>query len=165
VVLGLGCNVCLVADEGQEREGKIAQLNHAIADLCTVPDSQIIDISSFYESEPAYYLDQDVFVNCVVLMRTGVPPKELLKYIHAIENTLGRVREKENGPRTCDIDILDYQMYAYETPELILPHPRVCERDFVVKPLLEILPGHILADGTPVDSVSEEKRVGKAVRI
>ena len=165
VVLGLGCNVALVANEGEELEAKKAQLSHAIGQLCTLPDSQIVNISGFYESEPAYYLDQDSFVNCVVLMRCGVPPKELLGYLHAIENSLGRVRERENGPRTCDIDILDYQMYVFETFELTLPHPRVCERDFVVKPLLEILPNHVLADGTPVDSVPEAKRVGRAVRI
>ena len=165
VLLGLGCNVALVANDGEEIEGKKAQLNHAIGQLCAIPDSQIVDISSFYESEPAYYLDQEPFVNCVVLMRCGVPPKELLEYLHAIENSLGRVREIENGPRTCDIDILDYQMYAFETPELTLPHPRVCERDFVVKPLLELLPNHVLADGTEVGSVPERERVGKAVRL
>lgn len=165
VLLGLGCNVALVANDGEELEGKKAQLNHAIGQLCAIPDSQIVDISSFYESEPAYYLEQEPFVNCVVLMRCGVPPKELLEYLHAIENSLGRVREIENGPRTCDIDILDYQMYAFETPELTLPHPRVCERDFVVKPLLELLPNHVLADGTAVNSMPESERVGKAVRL
>ncbi len=165
VLLGLGCNVALVAGEGEEQEAKKAQLNHAIGQLCALPDSQIVDISSFYESEPAYYEGQEPFVNAVVLMRCGVPPKELLGYLHAIENSLGRVREIENGPRTCDVDILDYQMYVCASEELTLPHPRVCERDFVVKPLLELLPGHVLADGTPVDSVPEPQRVGKAVRL
>lgn len=67
--------------------------------------------------------------------------------------------------RTCDVDILDYQMYVCASEELTLPHPRVCERDFVVKPLLELLPGHVLADGMPVDCVPESQRVGKAVRL
>lgn len=163
--LGLGCNVALVADPGEERAGKIAQLEHAIGQLCMIPDSQIIDISSYYESEPAYYLDQEPFANAVVLMRTGVAPKELLEYLHHIENSLGRVREIENGPRTCDIDILDYQLYVVDTDILTLPHPRICERDFVVKPLLEISPNHVLADGTPAGSVAEEKRVGHAVKL
>ena len=69
VLLGLGCNVALVAGEGEEQEAKKAQLNHAIGQLCALPDSQIVDISSFYESEPAYYVDQEPFVNAVVLMR------------------------------------------------------------------------------------------------
>ena len=122
-------------------------------------------MSSFYESEPAYYEDQDAFVNAVVLLRSGLPPKELLGYLHSIENSLGRVRAIENGPRTLDIDILDYQMYVASDGELTLPHPRVTERDFVVKPVLEILPGWELADGTPVGRVPEAERVGKARRI
>ena len=102
-------------------------------------------------------------MNAVVLARTGVPPKELLKYLHAIENSLGRTREIENGPRTLDLDIIDYQMYVGQTDELTLPHPRVCERDFVVKPLLELLPNHVLADGTPV--VADGAVYGKATKL
>ncbi len=150
VLIALGSNVALVANPGEETEGKIANLQQAITGLCSIPDTQIIDISSFYESEPAYYEDQNTFVNAVLLVRTGVPPKELLRYLHAIENSLGRVREIENGPRTLDLDIVDYQMYVGESDELTLPHPRATERDFVVKPLLELLPNHVLADGTPV---------------
>ncbi|MEG0845051.1 MAG: dihydropteroate synthase [Raoultibacter sp.] len=149
-LLGLGCNVALVADPGEEQQGKIAQLNKAIADMCLLPDTQIIDISSFYESEPAYYEDQDLFVNAVVLIRTGLPPQELLNYLHTIENSLGRIREIKNGPRTLDIDILDYQGYISENEVLTLPHPRLTERDFVVKPLRELLPHHVLANGVAV---------------
>ena len=161
--LGLGCNVPLVAEPGEEREGKIAMLNQAITELCSLPDSQIVDISSFYESEPAYYLDQDAFVNAVVLLRTGIAPKELLGYLHAIENSLGRVRTVENGPRTCDLDILDYQLYVADSDELTLPHPRLLERDFAVKPLLELRPGHVLANGVTVTDA--DVSVGRAVRL
>ena len=162
-LIGMGCNVPLVASPGEEREGKIAMLNQAITELCSLPDSQIVDISSFYESEPAYYLDQDSFVNAVVLLRTGIPPKELLGYLHAVENSLGRVRAIQNGPRTCDLDILDYQLYVVDADVLTLPHPRLLERDFVVQPLLELLPGHVLANDVPVsvDGVT----VGKSVRL
>lgn len=163
VWLGLGCNVPLVAEPGEEREGKIALINQAITELCALPDSQIIDISSLYESEPAYFLDQDTFINAVVLMRTGIAPKELLGYLHAIENSLGRVRERENGPRTCDVDILDYQMYVVDVDELTLPHPRLLERDFVVKPMMEMRPGHVLANGVPIDDA--QVTVGKAERL
>lgn len=165
VLLGLGSNVALVAEPGEETEAKIAQINLAVGQLCALPDTQIIDMAPFYESEPAYYTEQDPFVNTVVLLRSGLPPKELLGYLHGIENSLGRVRERENGPRTLDIDILDYQMYVASDDELTLPHPRVCERDFVVKPLLDILPGWELADGTPVGRVPEDARVGAARRL
>lgn len=160
VLIGMGCNVALVADEGEEREGKIAMINKAIGDMCMLPDTQIIDIASYYESEPAYFEDQDLFVNTVVLMRTGLPPQELLTYLQAIENSLGRVRTQKNGPRTCDLDILDYQGYVSDLEVLTLPHPLLLERDFVVKPLLELLPHHELANGVPV--TSDNVKYGKA---
>ncbi len=160
VLIGMGCNVALVADEGEEREGKIAMINKAIGDMCMLPDTQIIDISSYYESEPAYFEDQDLFVNTVVLMRTGLPPQELLTYLQAIENSLGRVRTQKNGPRTCDLDILDYQGYVSDLEVLTLPHPLLLERDFVVKPLLELLPHHELANGVPV--TLDNVKYGKA---
>lgn len=160
VLIGIGCNVALVADEGEEREGKIAMINKAIGDMCMLPDTQIIDIASYYESEPAYFEDQDLFVNTVVLMRTGLPPQELLTYLQAIENSLGRVRTQKNGPRTCDLDILDYQGYVSDLEVLTLPHPLLLERDFVVKPLLELLPHHELANGVPV--TTDAVKYGKA---
>lgn len=161
-LIALGCNVPLVANPGEETEGKIAMLNQAISELCMLPDTQIIDIAPFYESEPAYYEDQDTFINTVVLVRTGIAPHELLDYLHAIENSLGRVREIPNGPRTCDLDILDYQLYVCNDEVLTLPHPRINERDFVVKPLEDIVPGHVLADGTQIGTIPESERIGKA---
>ncbi|HAM16184.1 MAG TPA: 2-amino-4-hydroxy-6-hydroxymethyldihydropteridine diphosphokinase, partial [Eggerthellaceae bacterium] len=163
VVVALGCNVALVAGQGEEREAKIAQMNQAISQLCTLPDSQIVDISSFYASEPAYYEDQDEFVNAIALVRCGVPPLELLDYLHAVENGLGRVRHFENGPRTCDLDIVDYQMYTADTEVLTLPHPRALERYFVVEPLAELRPNFVFADGTSLADAHPE--YGKAVRI
>ena len=148
--VALGCNVALVGNPGEEQEAKIAQLSQAIGDLSMLPDSQLIDVSSFYDTEPAYLEDQDRFVNAVALIRTGIGPHDLLAYLHAIENKYGRVRTVRNGPRTCDLDILDYQCYVCDDEKLTLPHPRLTERDFTVKPLLEIRPGHVLADGTPV---------------
>lgn len=167
VILSLGSNVALVAEPGEETEAKIAQINLAVAALCQLPDSKLIDMASFYESEPAYDTDQDSFVNTVVLLRTGIPPKELLDYLHAIEATLGRTRDESRpkGPRVIDVDIVDYQLYTAISKELTLPHPGALERDFVVKPLLEILPGHVLADGSRPGSIPEDKRIGHAEKI
>ncbi len=165
VLLGLGSNMALPDAEGNDDRAKISQINAAINRICLLPDSQIIDIAGFYGSKPAYYTEQDDFVNTVVLLRSGLPPRELLEYLHVIEDSLGRVREKENGPRTIDIDILDYQLYDFSTDYLTLPHPRVAERDFVVKPLLELLPRHVLANGVAVDSLSEDQRLGKAWKL
>ena len=162
-VLALGANVALVGSNDEVQESLVAQLNQAIADLCTLPDSQLVDVSSFYESEPAYVEDQAKFVNAVAVMRTALAPRDVLRAIHVIEDRLGRVRTLRNGPRTCDIDILDYQLYVSSDEELTLPHPRILERDFVVKPLLEILPKHVLADGTPV--TADNVTVGLATRL
>lgn len=166
-VLALGCNVALVGGDTPEEltAAKEAQLNMAIGDICVLPDTTLIDVAPFFGSEPAYYADQDAFVNTVALIRTGIAPHELLEYLHAIENKLGRVRHFANGPRTCDLDILDYQTYLSNDEVLTLPHPRIAERDFVVKPFEAILPGHILADGTPVAGVPEENRIGRAWRL
>ena len=167
VFLSLGSNVALVAEDGEETEAKIAQINLAVAALCQLPDSKLIDMASFYESDPAYDEDQDAFVNTVVLLRTGIPPKELLDYLHAIEATLGRVRDEDRpkGPRVIDVDIIDYQLYTAISKELMLPHPGALERDFVVKPLLEIAPNHVLADGSRPGSIPEDKRVGFARKL
>ena len=162
-VIGLGCNIALVGSDDEVREGKIAQLDYAISEMCSLPDSQIVDISSFYESEPAYYEDQDTFVNAIVLLRTGLPPRELLTCLHAIEDSLGRVRTIPNGPRTCDLDIEDYQMYVSAVPELMLPHPRTLERDFVVKPLAELRPNFVFADGSRI--ADAQVKYGAATRI
>ena len=166
-VVALGCNVALVGgDTPQElTEAKEAQLNLAIGDLCVLPDTTLIDVAPFFGSEPAYYEDQDAFVKTVALLRTGIAPHELLEYLHAIENKLGRVRSIENGPRTCDIDILDYQTYLSDDEVLTLPHPRIIERDFVVKPFEAILPGHVLADGKRVAAMPEAERCGRAWRL
>ena len=161
--LSLGCNVALVGNEGEKREAKIAVLNQVISMLCTLPDSVLIDVSHFYESEPAYFTQQDSFINAVVLIRTGIGPHELLTYLHAIENQFGRTREVKNGPRTCDIDIIDYQLYVCDDDKLTLPHPLCSERDFVVSPLLEIKQAHVLANGLAL--TSEAACVGKSVKL
>ncbi len=162
-LLGLGCNVALVGEPGQERDAKIAVLDEVIGCLLALPDTLLVDISSFYESEPAYLEDQDSFVNAVVLLRTGIAPHDLLAYLHAIEAKFGRVRTIPNGPRTCDIDILDYQCYVCSDEQLVLPHPRLTERDFVVKPLLELRPTHVLADGVAVSA--QTAVLGRATKI
>ena len=77
------------------------------------------------------------------------------------------MREIENGPRTCDVDILDYQLYVVDNDVLTLPHPGILERDFVVKPLLELRPSHVLANDVQVAKAAkpESERYGKAEKL
>lgn len=166
IILSLGSNVALVGNDKEEREQCIKdQINLAIQELLYLPDTEVIDVAPFFRSSAAYKEDQDDFVNTAVVIRSGIPPKELLDYLHVIENSLGRVRDVENGPRTIDIDIVDYQMYVCNSPELTLPHPRATERDFVVSPLECMLPNHILADGKKVNSIKKDDRLGLSVLI
>ncbi len=166
VILSLGANVALVGSDSEEREECIKdQINLAIQEIVHLPDTEVVDVAPFFRSSAAYREDQDDFLNTVVILRSGIAPSELLDYLHVIENSLGRVREIENGPRTIDIDIVDYQLYVCESEKLTLPHPRAAERDFVVSPLECVLPNHVFADGTQVGSIDRQSRVGQSVLI
>ena len=130
---------------------RCAQLDAAVRALRRVPGIWVYSVSSYYESEPAYREDQDAFANAVAVIETLLTPAELLDELHAIENAQGRVRLQENGPRTLDLDILDYEGCCCDTAQLSLPHPRLLERDFTVTPLLELFDSYTLADGLPTE--------------
>jgi 2-amino-4-hydroxy-6-hydroxymethyldihydropteridine diphosphokinase len=99
-------------------------------------------LSSLYETEPMYVTDQPLFLNAVGRMRSALSPREMLDALQGIESELGRDREKEArmGPRTIDLDILLCEDLVIDEPDLIIPHPRMTERGFVLVPLLEIAP-------------------------
>lgn len=138
--------VALGSNMGDRR----ARLDAAVDALRKTPGIWVYNVSSYVESEPAYKEDQAAFANAAAVLQTTLAPQELLDVLHAIENEQGRVRHEANGPRTLDLDILDFEGVVSNDEELVLPHPRILERDFVVTPLLEIEPGFVLADGTPV---------------
>ena len=100
-------------------------------------------ISTFHDTAPVGYLDQPRFLNAAVLLRTTLPPQELLQALLAIEQQMGRNRATAvpKGPRVIDLDILLYGDAVLDTPTLVLPHPQMHERAFVLKPLAEIAPG------------------------
>ncbi|MGG1550394.1 2-amino-4-hydroxy-6-hydroxymethyldihydropteridine diphosphokinase [Paenibacillus ferrarius] len=95
--------------------------------------------SSIYETEPVGYVDQDAFLNMVIQIHTNLLPATLLATLLATENRLGRTRELRWGPRTIDLDLLLYGNHQLSTPDLIVPHPRMQERAFVLVPLTEVL--------------------------
>jgi len=98
-------------------------------------------VSSFYKTEPIEFLDQPWFVNCAAEVKTALPPLELLRKIKSLERTLGRRSGKPKGPRLIDIDILLYENVVVRSSRLVVPHPRLSERRFVLVPLREIAPG------------------------
>jgi 2-amino-4-hydroxy-6-hydroxymethyldihydropteridine diphosphokinase len=97
--------------------------------------------SSWHETEPVGGPEgQGLFLNGVVLATTDLTPEDLLDVIHTIERQLGRVRTVLTGPRTIDVDILLFDDIKLDSQRLRIPHPRMCERDFVMNPLAEINP-------------------------
>jgi 2-amino-4-hydroxy-6-hydroxymethyldihydropteridine diphosphokinase len=96
--------------------------------------------SNVYETPPWGYADQPKFLNQVIKVNTYLEPEPLLKHIKRLEITLGRKATFPNGPRLIDIDILFYDDLFLETPSLVIPHPRLHERAFVLLPLMDIAP-------------------------
>ncbi len=102
---------------------------------------KIIAISKFYKTEPVDYLDQDWFVNAVFAVETELLPDELLKILKKIESDAGRGEKGIRfGPRVLDMDILLYDDLIMDTPRLVIPHPRMDKRRFVLAPLCDIDP-------------------------
>ena len=101
-------------------------------------------VSSFYITKPVGYEDQPDFVNAVCIIETELPAMDLLNMLHGIEKAMGRERTIKWGPRTLDLDIIQYGSMLSSAEELTLPHPRAYERKFVLEPWHEIEPDAIL---------------------
>ena len=129
-VLGIGTN------QG-ERE---ANIQATLTALGTVPGVQVRRVASLYETAPVGYADQPDFLNTVAEVETTLSPRALLGVCLGIEAGLGRVRSFRNGPRIIDIDVLLAEGVCMQEEELILPHPRMLERAFVLVPLKELYP-------------------------
>jgi 2-amino-4-hydroxy-6-hydroxymethyldihydropteridine diphosphokinase len=129
VYLSLGSNL-------GDREANIAR---AVEELRR-RGVQITRESSLYETEPVEIREQGWFLNGVVEVETVKPAAELLRLLLEIERAMGRVRSVKYGPRLIDLDVLFFGSEAIETEELVVPHPRMAERKFVLVPLEEIVP-------------------------
>ncbi|HVP56002.1 MAG TPA: 2-amino-4-hydroxy-6-hydroxymethyldihydropteridine diphosphokinase [Candidatus Eisenbacteria bacterium] len=113
-------------------------LRNAIGRLLELGD--VLEVSSYYDTEPVEFTDQPWFLNCAVAVRTELIPREFLAGILAIEKSMGRQRTRPKGPRIIDIDILLYGAAHINTPTLTVPHPALAERRFALEPLAEIAP-------------------------
>jgi len=114
------------------------QLRQAIEALRSLPLSNLSKVASFYRSKAWGRKLQPPFCNTVVAIHTRLSPQQLLYFCQKIECKQGRVRKVRWGARTLDIDILTYGSQKIKTLDLVIPHPRMHERDFVQIPLLEI---------------------------
>ncbi|WP_284077318.1 2-amino-4-hydroxy-6-hydroxymethyldihydropteridine diphosphokinase [Herbaspirillum aquaticum] len=114
-----------------------ATVEEAIAHLARLPQSQLLGTSSLYRTAPIDSSGDD-YVNAVALVSTSLTALELLHALQAIERQHGRERPYRNAPRTLDLDVLMYGEAVLEDEELIVPHPRMAQRAFVLVPMLEI---------------------------
>jgi 2-amino-4-hydroxy-6-hydroxymethyldihydropteridine diphosphokinase len=141
-LIGLGSNV---GDRLQFLQRAVKQLGETIG-------VQVRDVSSVYETEPVGSAAQAWFLNAVVAVDTSLNPVTLLQQTQAIERALGRETTYHWGPRTIDLDILLYGNTQVNTATLTIPHAELCQRAFVMIPLLELVPGLVLPDGTEVSA-------------
>lgn len=116
-------------------------LLRAVAEVGRLPDSKVTALSSFYETSPVGAVKQDAFYNAVLKLSTGLDPHSLLNHLLRIERkTFKRVRTIHQGPRRMDLDLLLYGDRVINEENLVVPHPRLAERRFVLQPLCEIAP-------------------------
>ncbi|MCQ2482710.1 MAG: 2-amino-4-hydroxy-6-hydroxymethyldihydropteridine diphosphokinase [Clostridia bacterium] len=129
VYLSLGSNI------GDKRE------NLKMAVNLIESNSEIfeVEVSNVYETEPWGYADQDAFYNICLSLKTSLTPDELLQFTQSIEMSMHRVKTIVNGPRNIDVDILLYDEVKVNKPYLVIPHPRMYERAFVLAPLSELI--------------------------
>jgi 2-amino-4-hydroxy-6-hydroxymethyldihydropteridine diphosphokinase len=161
--IGLGSNLGNPLDRCRE----------GIEYLKTIRESQVLRRSSFYRTEPVGFFDQEWFVNAVIELRTTLSARELIQELQSIERLMGRQKPVKWGPRIIDLDILLYGQEVIQTDGLIVPHPELHKRRFVVEPLYEIAPYAIhpafgvsvaglrerLSDENKVEIINEEKMV------
>jgi len=152
---------------GSNLGDRAATLEAALRALEASGDVRILRRSSLYETAPMGKTDQPEFYNLVVEVETTLGPEVLLDRCQDVERALGRMRKERWGPRTVDVDLLLYDRLTVTTERLIIPHPEMLRRRFVLEPLLEIAPDAILPDGTPIASHLagvEDQRVRRLVR-
>jgi 2-amino-4-hydroxy-6-hydroxymethyldihydropteridine diphosphokinase len=143
--LGLGSNL------GDRR----ATLRRAVG---AVPE--VVAVSPVYETEPVGGPEQDAFLNVVVELDTRRSPHELLQLCRELEQDAGRVRLERWGPRTLDVDVLWIDGVELHDPELVVPHPRMHQRNFVMRPLLDLDPTLSVPGWDPDSAVGDVRRVG-----
>jgi 2-amino-4-hydroxy-6-hydroxymethyldihydropteridine diphosphokinase len=151
-LLGLGGNL------GDVRE----TLERAIDQLCADDAMRLLARSADYRTPPWGRTDQPAFVNCCIAVETTLSPRALLQRALATERAFGRDRASGErwGPRTLDVDILAYEGVALREPDLILPHPRLLERAFVLIPLAEIRPEFTVNGIRIADALTHVDRAG-----
>jgi len=144
VYIGLGANL-------GDRERTIRA---AVERLGADPEIEVVAVSTLRETEPVGYVAQPRFLNGAAALQTGLAPRELLARLLAVEQELGRTRDGPRfGPRTIDLDLLLHGEAVLEERGLVVPHPRLAERRFVLEPLAELDPDLEVPGRGPVQAL------------
>jgi 2-amino-4-hydroxy-6-hydroxymethyldihydropteridine diphosphokinase len=130
IYLGLGSNI----------GDKVANCLLALEAISASDHNHLHTVSSLYKTEPIGYTEQDWFINCAAEVSTTLPPRTFHSFVQGIEKRMGRKKTVPMGPRIIDIDILFYGNEVLDEEDLIIPHPRLHERGFVLVPLAELAP-------------------------
>lgn len=139
--------IALGSNLGERR----VHLNDALDHIAQLPSTSVTRVSQFYETDPVTPADAigpagGQYLNAAAVIHTSLTARELLNHLLTIERDIGRIRNPDNrwGPRTIDLDLLLYAGFVYAEPGLIIPHPRLHLRRFVLDPLAEIAPDWIV---------------------
>jgi 2-amino-4-hydroxy-6-hydroxymethyldihydropteridine diphosphokinase len=143
-VIALGANI------GNPKE----QMDLAVAMLREATDFK--SVSSYYSTKPVSDIAQPDYLNAVCIVESDLPALDLLALLHGIEKTLGRERAEKWGPRTIDLDLIQYGSLLSSADELQLPHPRAHERRFVIEPWHSIEPDAILLTHGKISEILEQ---------
>lgn len=141
-VLGLGSNI----------GDRVGNIEDAIARLTADGVVKLVARSRYYRTAPWGVTDQDWFVNACIAIKADVSARELLARCQAVENGMARVRTQRWGPRNIDVDILTFRDQKIGEPDLVVPHPRIAERAFVLVPLKDVAPD-VRIDGASIDEM------------
>lgn len=128
---------------GSNMGDKLSFLENAVESIKSDVNCKLLKISDFIMTEPYGPVEQDDFLNGCLKVRTLYTPNELLAFLQRLEEEANRTREVHWGPRTLDLDILLYDDLIMDSDELVIPHPEMHKRDFVLKPLSQIAPNAV----------------------
>jgi len=139
---------------GSNLDDPIEHINNALHDISTIPKTKHIKTSKFYRSHPLGEQEQPDYVNVVAAYETELSAHELLDHLQRIEQAHGRTRStKRWGPRTLDLDLVLFGEQMINTTRLIVPHPGLCKRNFVLYPLADLDPLLVLPNGKTLASL------------
>jgi len=150
---GDGSPVTAFVALGSNIGDSVERIRSGLRRLAALPQTRVARASSLYRNPPAGYREQPDFINAAAQLETQLSPRALLERLLDIERAEGRVRAMPNGPRTLDLDIVLYGDRVIDEPGLTIPHPRMCERAFVLVPMVEIAPDAIVPGKGRVDGL------------